>query len=165
MTWRRPVDEVLLQMIGRILRCVDTDRPTAVRTIRRGCDFDERVIFRRRGAEPAGMAHRGTPLARLGIGRTFRGFDLGDIALSLAIGGELVLPLQFELEFQTLDLAFERFVLDRQIRDGLPRGVQLTMQEVNGVIAGVSDMDDRPSAAPPRCGQCISCGQANSCLG
>ena len=68
-----------------------------------GCDFDERVIFCRRGAEPAGMAHRGTPLARLGIGTTFRGFDLGDIALPLAIGGELVLPLQFELEFQTLD--------------------------------------------------------------
>ena len=112
------------------------------------------------------MAHRSAPLARLGLGRAFRGLGLGGIALSLAIRGELVLPLQFELEFQTLDLSFERFVLGHQIRDRLPRGVQLTMQLVEGVIARVGDMDQSPQAPRrPDVGNGMSCGQANSCLG
>jgi hypothetical protein len=63
------------------------------------------------------MAHRGAPLARLSLGRAFRNLGLGGTALSLAIGGELVLPLQFELEFQTRDLALERFIVGHQIRD------------------------------------------------
>src|SRR5262249_21990911 len=109
-----PLDEVLLKMIGGILRRVDTDRPTAVRTIRRGRHLEERVIFSRRGAEPAGMAHRGAPLARLSLGRAFRSLGVGGTAPSLAIRGELVLPPQLELEFQTLDLALERFVLSQQ---------------------------------------------------
>jgi hypothetical protein len=136
-----PVDEVFLKMIGWILRCIGTDRPAAMRTSRRGCHFDERVVFYRRGAEPAGMAHRRAPLKRLSLGRILQRLDLGDTALALAIGGELVLPLQLELELQTLDLALERFVLGRQIRDRLSGGIQLTIQPVDGVAARVRDLD------------------------
>ena len=78
--------------------------------------FDERVILRRRGAKPAEMAYRGDPLASLSFRGTFRALARADAALSLAIGGKFILPLQFELEFQTLDLALERFVLAPQIR-------------------------------------------------
>src|SRR5262249_53038070 len=143
-----PLDEVLLKMIGGILRRVDTDRPTAVRTIRRGRHLEERVIFSRRGAEPAGMAHRGAPLARLSLGRAFRSLGVGGTAPSLAIRGELVLPPQLELEFQTLDLALERSVLSQQIRDRPPRGIQLTMQAVDGAPARVGDMAQTPPRRP-----------------
>jgi hypothetical protein len=110
-------DEVLLKMIGRLLRCVDADRPTAIRASPWGCNFDERVIFSRRGTKPTGMTDRSTSLAWLSLGRAFRGLVLDGISVSLTIGGELVLSLQFELEFQTLDLVFKRFVLSDQIRD------------------------------------------------
>src|SRR5271165_969675 len=125
-----PRDKVLLQMSGRVLPSVDAVRPTAVRTLHRGCDFDESVIFGRRGAKPAGMAHRSATLARLSLGRAFRRRALGGTGLSLAIRGELGLPLELEFEFQTLDFSFERLVLGHQVRDRFPRGVQLTMQLV-----------------------------------
>ena len=92
------------------------------------------------------------PLARLSLGRAFRGLVLGGIGLSLAIRGELGLPLELELEFQTLDLSFERLVLGHQIRDRLPRGVQLTMQPVEAVTALVGQMDQRPQRRRPDAG-------------
>ena len=110
-----PRDKVLLKMIGRILRRVNADRATTMRTIRRGCHFDERVILSRCRAKPPGMADRSTPLPRLNLGRVFRGLIFDGICLSLSIRGELGLPLELELEFQTLDLVFERLVLGYQI--------------------------------------------------
>ena len=145
-----PRDKILLKMIGRILRRVNADGPTAMRTICRRRHLDERVILSRRGAKPAGMADRSAPLPRLGLGRAFRGLVLDGIGLSLAIRGELGLPLELELEFQTLDLSFERLVLGHQIRDRLPRGVQLAMQLVQAVIARVGQMDQSPQRRRPR---------------
>jgi hypothetical protein len=86
-----------------------------MRTIRWGGHLHERVILGRHGAKPAGMAYRSAPLARFGLGRIFRKPVLGGIGLSLAICGELGLPLDLELEFQTLDLSLERLVLGDQI--------------------------------------------------
>src|SRR5262249_43800580 len=102
-----PRDEVLLKMIARILRRVNADWPTAMRTNRRGHHLDERVVLVGRGTKPAGMTHRSAPLPPLSLGRAFRGLALDGISLSLAIGGELGLPLVLEFELQTLDLIFE----------------------------------------------------------
>ena len=160
-----PRDKILLNMICRILRRVNAHGPTTMRTIRRRHHLDERVIRSRCRAKPAGMADRSAPLPRLSLGRAFRGLVLDGMGLSLAIRGKLGLPLELELEFQTLNLSFERLVLGHQIRDRLPRGVQLAMEQVQAVTARVRQIDQSPSAAPPRCGQWPTCGQPNSCLG
>jgi hypothetical protein len=83
-------------------------------------------------------------LAASSFSNPIKAAGLGDTALPLAIGGEFMLPLQFELEFQPRDLMLERFVLGHQVRDRLSRGIQLTVQEVDGATAGVGDMDHGP---------------------
>ena len=139
-----PRNEVFLKMLGRIVRRVDADHPTAVRTMRRGCHLDEGIVLSRRGAEPAGMAHRSTPLARHGLGRALRGCARGDTGLSLPIRGELGLPLKLEFEFQTLVLTFERLVLGYQLRGPFLRGVQLMLQPVEAVAARIGQTDQTP---------------------
>ena len=147
---RAPRNEVLLKMISRVLRRVDADRPTAVWTVRRGGHLDEGIVFSRRGAEPAGMAHRSATLARLSLRRALGGRALGCAGLSLAIRRELGLPLQLEFEFQTLDLAFECHVLVRQLRSRLQRGVQLALQPVAAVIALVGHKDQSSQRRAPQ---------------
>src|SRR4029077_10869855 len=85
----------------------------------------------------------------LSLGRAFRGLVLDGMGLSLAIRGKLGLPLELELEFQTLNLSFERLVLGHQIRDRLPRGVQLAMEQVQAVTARVRQIDQSPQRGAP----------------
>jgi tetratricopeptide (TPR) repeat protein/tRNA A-37 threonylcarbamoyl transferase component Bud32 len=64
-------------------------------------------------------------------------------------GSVLSLSLELELEFQMLNLSFERLVLGHQIRDRLPSGVQLAMRGIQAVTARIGQMDQSPQTGPP----------------
>ena len=131
-------------MIGWILRRVNADRPTAVRTIGRGCHLDEGVVFGRRGAEPAGMTLRSAPLARLALGRAAEGWLGAAPACRWRLVANLFCRSSLSSSFRRSTSRFERFVLGHQIRDRFPRGVQLTMQLVLAVTTLVGQMDQSP---------------------
>src|SRR5262249_22570475 len=112
-----------------------------MRTIRRNCHLHERIVLGRRGTEPAGMANRSATLPRLSLGRAFRGLVLDGRCLVQVVRGKFGLPIEHELEFQTLNLSFKRLILGHQIRDRLPRGVQLAVGVVQAVAARVGCED------------------------
>ncbi len=137
-------------MIGRVLRRIDADLSAAVGTFRRGRDLDECVIFRRRGAEPAGMAYleKHSALARHGLGRLLRGCARGDTGLSLLIRGELVLPLELEFEFQALVLTSEPPRLGYQLRGPFLARRPIGAAANEAVAVRIGQTDQTPQGAP-----------------